>query len=411
MRVLTNPRLAILLGGQWVSGLGDVLFWMAASWYLLDSTHSRVLLGLLTASYAVGGGMSFLGGVLADSTDRRRLMIWVDLLRAIVIGVAAAGLMVHELPVWSLIATVFCVGLGGAVFDPAMGGLLPTVAEPDQIVGANGLMQSGAAAASLIGTAFAGIALMVVKPFLLMVGDAMSFAISSVSLVAIGQVRQVAQTVAARKNGTAPGWLAELKAGRKALWSHPVLLRFLPTAVMTNLGLIPLSILDVALVQEVMHRGADVYGLMGVVQLGGVLVGGAISGLWRRLPPIRVLFVCDGIMGAAMVAIALVPKVLFVCGDVALIGLASGVANAMGSTLMQTTVEAEFRSRVMGLFFTIAKVASPLGAAAVGVLASIIPVTQVFLLGGVLALASVLPILRLAVHPDAGSAVSLGAEP
>src|SRR5690349_20180608 len=69
----------------------------------------------------------FHGGLVADRTARRRLMVAADLLRAaVLVPIAVAGLA-GSLPLWALVVAAFLLTTGASYFDPAYGAALPAL--------------------------------------------------------------------------------------------------------------------------------------------------------------------------------------------------------------------------------------------------------------------------------------------
>ena len=87
--------LFLLLQGQFVSVMGDMIYEIALGFWVLAFTGSTALMGILMATSLVPGIiLSPFAGVIVDRTNRKKLMILMDLLRGItIILVALAALM------------------------------------------------------------------------------------------------------------------------------------------------------------------------------------------------------------------------------------------------------------------------------------------------------------------------------
>ena len=91
-----GANFTLLAAGQGLSLLGNSVLDLALSMYVLEHTGSASVYGaLLAAAMLPGILLAPLGGVLADRADRRRLMVWLDLLNGGVAllcnGVAGVG--------------------------------------------------------------------------------------------------------------------------------------------------------------------------------------------------------------------------------------------------------------------------------------------------------------------------------
>ncbi len=117
---LRNPtyrRFWLALG---LSNLGGLIQVVGAGWLMVELAPSPVMVALVSSSNTLPMmALSLVAGALADSIDRRRLMIAAQVFMAL----ASAGLMLAAAlgaitPVL-LLTFVFLVGCGNALFNPA----------------------------------------------------------------------------------------------------------------------------------------------------------------------------------------------------------------------------------------------------------------------------------------------------
>lgn len=85
-------------------------------------------------------------------------------------------------PVGGLVVLAVLAGLGSALFFPAMIGVIPEVAPPDQIQAANGLLRLGTNGARILGLAVAGAMVALVGAGWAMALDALGFLLSALLL-------------------------------------------------------------------------------------------------------------------------------------------------------------------------------------------------------------------------------------
>src|SRR5258708_28034786 len=83
--------------------LGSGMNAAAVAWYILQATHSEVALGTLTVLQTIPAMLMLpFTGVIIDREDRRRLVMWLDALRAVIILTVAILAFPHRVPLWQL---------------------------------------------------------------------------------------------------------------------------------------------------------------------------------------------------------------------------------------------------------------------------------------------------------------------
>jgi MFS family permease len=123
-------------------------------------------------------------GVVADRWNRRRLMIAADGVRVLAVGGLAAAIIADRLAFWVIPPVAFVEGVGAAVFAAAQAGALRAVVPARQLPGAAGAQTGRLAAVGLAGPPLGGALFGLARalPFLV---DAISYAFSTVSLLAM----------------------------------------------------------------------------------------------------------------------------------------------------------------------------------------------------------------------------------
>src|SRR5438876_211930 len=87
--ILQKKSLRFVFLANVVSMLGSGMNSTAVAWYILQATHSSISLGTLAVVQTVPAMLLLpFTGVVIDREDRRRLVMWLDALRASSRGVA-----------------------------------------------------------------------------------------------------------------------------------------------------------------------------------------------------------------------------------------------------------------------------------------------------------------------------------
>ena len=275
-----NRDFMLLQAGQLLSQLGSQTSSIAYPLLVLAITHSPAKAGLVSFARLLATALCALpAGVAADRWSRRGVMIASDSVRAVAVGGLAALILVDALPFWPIPVVAFVEGAGTAAFSAARAGALRAVVPIPQLPAAVSFQTGRQAAVNVAGPPLGGALFGLARalPFLV---DAVSYAFSTVSLLAMR-----ARFQEAREPDRA-SVRARLDEGFRFLWDN----RFLRTvAFLFGLGNFIGPGLTFSLVVIGTHQGLS-GGKVGVLvaAFGAfVLLGSLLSPLVRRLLPVR----------------------------------------------------------------------------------------------------------------------------
>jgi len=183
---LRHRDFRVLWAGMAVSLLGDGIFLIAIAW------ESYALWNAPAALSIVGIGMALptvlfllVGGIVSDRSDRRRVMMWADGVRALAVGLLAALVITDSLHFWELVVVVAIYGSGTAFFTPAFEAVVPDLLPVDDLPAANSLDQFVRPMALRLAGPLLGGALVAVSAGLAFAVDAASFGASLLAVAAI----------------------------------------------------------------------------------------------------------------------------------------------------------------------------------------------------------------------------------
>lgn len=275
-----NRDFVLLQAGQFFSNTGTQATSIAYPLLVLAITHSPAKAGVVAFARALPAAFLALpAGVAADRWNRRRLMIAADVVRVLAIGGLASAILLNHVAFWQIPLVAFVEGAGSALFGAAQAGAFRAVVPLRQLPAAVSAKTGRDAAVMLAGPPFGG-ALFSLARALPFVVDAISYAFSTIALLAM---RTPFQETRERERVSLR---TELTEGFRFLWGQP----FLRTcALLFALGnFIGPSILFVLVV--VGRRQGLSGGTIGllVASFGAcLLLGSLLSPFVRRHLPVR----------------------------------------------------------------------------------------------------------------------------
>ena len=249
---------------------------------------STFQVGLLTSAATAAFALIALpAGALVDRWAKRRLMIWCDVARMVIIGSVPLAAAFGVLTLGQLYAVAVTAGVGTVFFDVAYQSYLPVVVTREHLVDGNGKLGATQSFAQVAGPGLGGALVGLVGAARAMAADAISYAVSVASLLAIG----VREEAAASGGRPAPDCGPRSREGLSFVLRHPILRKIVACTGTANLfGSMGIALEIVFLVRVLRVRPADTGLLIAVASLGGV-AGGLLAGrLGRRIGSARIIW-------------------------------------------------------------------------------------------------------------------------
>jgi MFS family permease len=383
--LLIDRNFGLLWVGQSISVIGDFVFtftlvvWIALGLAKGQPWAPLAVSGVLLAEAIPIALVGPLAGVFVDRWDKRRTMLAVDAVRAVIV----AGLLLvsgivplpflpgGRLPLlWQLgaiYATVFLVNALGRFFNPASAALLGDIVPEPMRTRTSGMLQTSVSLAILIGPGIAPVLYLAVGPQWALLANALSFAVSFVTVWAIA-APPAARSVAA---GESSNVLRELGAGLRFFGRSRILMTLAVAIVIVLLGGGALNALDVFFATQNLHASATVYGLLGVAFGVGSIAGSVVASAFaRRIRAARMLWL--GFLGLGI--LILVYSRLTSAGPALallfIVGIFNAAVNVGAGPLILHVTPREYVGRVTAVINPLGSLASLISIAAAGYLAS-----------------------------------------
>ncbi len=155
LALMRHRNYALLWMGQLVSNVGDRLQWVVISLWVYAQTGSALSVSYAIMALMVGPAIvGVFAGPLVDRLDRRKILIYGDLLRAVLVF-AIPDLMVRSL-VWVYV-DLFLISSVSAFFRPAMYAIIPQSVPKARLLQANAFFASMDMSTEIFGPFLAGL--------------------------------------------------------------------------------------------------------------------------------------------------------------------------------------------------------------------------------------------------------------
>jgi Na+/melibiose symporter-like transporter len=391
-RLLRSARdLRFLLGAGLVSMTGDWLLGVGLAYSVYALTGSTLAsAAALLSSFVPQVVVGSVAGVFVDRWDRKRTMVVANLVLAV--GLLPLLLVSGAQQIWLVYVVLAAESVVEVFFAPAEQAMLPRVVPDADLVAANGLNGQARNLARLVGSGLGGVTAAVGGITAIAAADAATFLLAA---FLVSRIRTSGRVEAAPSDdatevvrGRVAGLVDEWRAGLRATWRSPVIRMLLVFTLITSTGEGIMGTLFAPYVRQVLHGGAEVYGLIsGVQAIGGIIGGFLVASLADRWSPVVMLGVGAVAFGLVDLAIFLYPLLLVspwpAAAGMIVVGLPGAVTVAGLQTLFQRhTVDAE-RGRVFALGSLASSVTVVIGSLGAGLLGGSVGIMPVLAVQGV----------------------------
>lgn len=374
--------------GQVVSDFGDSMTSLALMLLVLELTDSISALATMAIILAIPSlTFGLVAGVYIDRFDRRKIMIYSDLLR----GIFVLGFLFVDSPdkVWILYVIGFIQAAIGTFFTPARSALLPNLIDEDLLLSANSISQTSNIIFRMLGTGAAGalVSLLGNFSYIFMI-DSATFILSLLLLTRIAYRGVPKQS----DDDITPSLIfRQIKEGLSITFSNRILSGAILGFSLTMLGIGAINILLVPLIVNDLQISETWFAGIELAQTSAMIISGSIFAvLASRFKPTNILSISLTLFGFSIALLALPTNIWQLLPLFFLFGLMITPIQAAGQTIIQTAVPDEVRGRTGSANNALVTTASLISMAAAGLLADAIGVRNVFILSGaIVALAGV----------------------
>lgn len=383
-RKLWNKDFLLLLQGNAVSAVGDLLYSVAIGYWVYEKTGSSGLMGIMSSiSMFVTMLLSPFTGSIVDKCSRRFIIVGMDALRGVIMLVLGAFLYMNTLTVPGVLLAALLASLCSVFFSPAVSTLMIDLIPHDDMVRGQSIHSGITSLINLVGKAFSGVLVAFLGVPLIVVLNGASYLISAVTEMFI----RVPRTVQQGEQMTMKGVLTDFGKAVKAIFADPCLKLFIPFAVILNfLCAGPMTLM----LPFCMDKGftMDMYGYLLSAEMAGSMIAVLSLGVVKLSPKIRFILMAAGFIGSQTLCIPAYLATSFLPMAVLLFfsSLLNAAGNAIFSAAMMLALPDENRGAILGFVSAASTGGCALSAVVYGVLGDLFPLHLVFVAGCILAL-------------------------
>ena len=178
---MINRNFLIIVIGQIISLFGSAIQRFCMSLYLLDFTGSTAtfanILAISTLPYIL---FAPIAGHLSDKVNRKKIMVWLDFICAIVIGIYALILFQGKDHTLIVGVVMFLLSIAATLYGPAVTASIPQIVEEEHLTSANGIVNQVGSIVNFAGPIVAGILYGMLGIKVIVAINAVSFLLSAI---------------------------------------------------------------------------------------------------------------------------------------------------------------------------------------------------------------------------------------
>jgi MFS family permease len=369
-RSFRHRNFRILFPANTLSNIGSWAQRVAQDWLVLELTNnSGTALGLVTAvQFAPVLLFSLHGGALADRVNKRKLLIWTNIVSGLTS--LALGLLVvtEHIHLWHVFACAAILGIAGAIDAPIRQAFTSELVGHSDVANAVSLNSANFNAGRLVGPAMSGflIARFHTGPSFIINSATYIFVIAA--LLAVREkdffIHKMDETLGTVREGI------RYALARPDLYVVMLLVFFAATFGLN------FQIFNALMATQVFNKGAASFGLLGTFIAIGSLSGALISARLNKRRSARFIIKLGMVFSTAVIILSLAPTYSWYSAWLPFCGLAALTMLISANSYVQTHSDPAIRGRVMGIYLLIFMGGSPFGSLLIGYAAEHIGVRE-----------------------------------
>jgi len=334
---------AVIWVGQVVSLIGSDLTGFALGVWTYRHTGSVTQFSLIVLCAELPGILlSPLVGAIVDRSDRRALMI----LSNVGAGLSTLTLAVLArqgwLRLWHICILTALISTCASFLRPAFSASISLLVPKRHLGRANGMVQTGQAAAQIVAPLLAGFLVLVIQVQGVLLIDFTTYAVAILTLLVVRVPSPEATAEGAASKGSL---LREAAFGWTYIMGRPGIFALLVFFAVTNFTVTMSNVLITPLVLS--FANAAVYGTVLSVTGIGVLGGGLVMSLWggpqRR---IRGVFFYGVVQGAALISQGLRPNAVLIAASLFCAAFSAPIVSGCFVPILQSKTPPDVQGRV-----------------------------------------------------------------
>jgi|TARA_B110000503_G_scaffold138135_1_gene223714 MFS family permease len=369
-----------------MSNIGTWAQRVAQDWLVLELTDfNGAYLGLVTAiQFAPVLFFSLHGGAMADRVDKRKLLIWTNIVAAIACYTLGILVVTHVIQLWHVFACAALLGISSALDAPIRQSFTAEIVGHSDVANAVSLNSANFNAGRLVGPALSGF---LIAHF----GTGPSFLINATSylfvITSLLMMRQSDFFIHAKEKT-----LGTVREGLRYVLARPDLYIVMALVFFAATFGLNFQIFNALMATKEFGKGPASYGLLGTFIAVGSLTGALLSARLERFRNVALVVRLGTWFSIAIIVLSFMPTYTLYSIWLPMCGISALTMLISANSYVQVNSDPAVRGRVMGIYLLIFMGGTPFGSLLIGYLTELLGVRETITICGLVSLTASLTI-------------------
>lgn len=350
---MKNKNFIIVVAGQIISLFGNAIQRFCMSLYILDLTGSAAVFGRLLALSTIPYILfAPIAGLLADTINRKKVMVYLDFLSSALMAIYSIILISGRDNTIVVGTVMFMLSTIYTLYSPSVTACIPQIVKKEKLTSANGIVQQVAAIVNLVGPIAAGLLYSFVEIKTIVILNAISFLISAILEMFLDipdlELKEEFKNPISRSLKEMKKSFIYLKEKRETI------LGIIVSYGLTNIFVVPiLSVVSPYFIKVKLNMSSTIYGFVEAIFVLGMITGGLLitfrpkifkmREIHRTMYPMVIAIITMGISTCLSMENKFVILGLYSIG-----GLGIMLSLALSNVLSLSYIQKEVREEMLG---------------------------------------------------------------
>lgn len=352
---MKNKNFIIVVIGQIISLLGNAILRFSMSLYILDLTGSASIfssiLAISTIPYILCAPIA---GLLADTVNRKKIMLYLDLFCAALMSVYGVIIVNGQDNIIVVGSVMFILSVIYTLYNPSVTACIPQIVKKEKLASANGVIQQVTSIVNLIGPILAGVLYGLVGIKIIVMLNGISFLVTAILelFLNIPDLEYKERF----KNPVLKSVIEMKKSFIYLREKRKLVLGIIASYALTNIFVVPiLSIVSPYFIKVELNMSSAIYGIVEGVFVLGMIVGGALitfkpkyfklKSIDKTMYPMVIAIITMGIATYLTKGYQLLGLALYAIGGFGIM-LSLALSNIISMTYIQKAVKEDMLGKV-----------------------------------------------------------------